>query len=128
MQQKRNITLKDIAIRAGISINAVSRALRDSQDISKPTKEKVRKIAAELGYVPDSVARNLKNDNSKIIALVYNDFYNPYFAIYCEKVFHYIKEKITGVIKRMNNEEKNLKNVEAANEKLKAEQGIGAEE
>lgn len=93
MQQKKNITLKDIAIEAGISINAVSRALRDSSDISESTKEKVRKIATELGYVPDSVARSLKNDNSKIIALVYNDFYNPYFAIYCEKVFHYIKEK-----------------------------------
>ena len=33
-----------------------------------------------------------------------------------QRIFHYIKEKITGVIKRMNNEEKNLKNVEAANE------------
>lgn len=93
MQQKKNITLKDIALRAGISINAVSRALRDSPDISESTKERVRKIATELGYVPDSVARSLKNDNSKIVALVYNDFYNPYFAIYCEKVFHYIKEK-----------------------------------
>jgi polyphosphate kinase len=33
-----------------------------------------------------------------------------------QRIFHYIKEKITGVIKRMNNEEKNLKNVEVANE------------
>lgn len=97
MQQKKNITLKDIALRAGISINAVSRALRDSPDISEPTKERVRKIATELGYVPDSVARSLKNDNSKIVALVYNDFYNPYFAIYCEKVFTTSKKKVTNV-------------------------------
>lgn len=93
MDKKRNITLKDIAIRANISVNAVSKALRDSQDISVKTKKLVREIADELGYIPDSIARNLKSDNSKIIALVYNDFYNPYFAIYCEKVFHYIKEK-----------------------------------
>jgi polyphosphate kinase len=33
-----------------------------------------------------------------------------------QRIFHYIKEKITGAIKRMNNEEKNLKNVEVANE------------
>ena len=33
-----------------------------------------------------------------------------------QRIFHYIKEKITGAIKRMNNEEKDLKNVEVANE------------
>lgn len=72
MDKKRNITLKDIAIRANISVNAVSKALRDSQDISVKTKKLVREIADELGYIPDSIARNLKSDNSKIIALVYN--------------------------------------------------------
>lgn len=93
MQKKKNITLKDIAVRLGISTNAVSKALRNSSDISEQTKEKVREVAAELGYVLDSVASSLKKGNSKIIALVYNDFYNPYYQVYCEKVFHFIKEK-----------------------------------
>ena len=41
-----------------------------------------------------------------------------------QRIFQYIKEKITGAIKRMNNGEKNLKNAEVANEKIQQEKRV----
>lgn len=52
-------TLKTIAQIAGLSHVAVSKALRDAPDISAATKERVKKIAEELGYTPNLAARNL---------------------------------------------------------------------
>lgn len=87
------VTLKTIANKLGISTNAVSKALRNCDDISEQTKLKVREVAKELGYVPNSMASNMRKKDTKIIALVYNDFYNPYFSIFCEKTFHNLKSK-----------------------------------
>ena len=52
-------TLKTIARLAGVSHVAVSKALRDAPDISAATKERVKKIAEEIGYTPNLAARNL---------------------------------------------------------------------
>ena len=41
-----------------------------------------------------------------------------------QRIFQYIKEKITGAIKRMNNGEKNLKNAEVSNEKIQQEKRV----
>ncbi|MEC7906408.1 MAG: LacI family DNA-binding transcriptional regulator [Verrucomicrobiota bacterium] len=52
-QNYRRPTLKDVALRAELSVAAVSMALRDHASIPESTCERVRKIAAELGYAPD---------------------------------------------------------------------------
>ena len=52
-------TLKTIGKIAGLSHVAVSKALRDAPDISQATKERVKKIAEEVGYTPNLAARNL---------------------------------------------------------------------
>jgi DNA-binding LacI/PurR family transcriptional regulator len=53
------ITIKDIAERAGVSKTTVSFAFNDPNKISAETRDRVLAIAAELGYVPDPVARTL---------------------------------------------------------------------
>lgn len=63
-------TLKDIAKKAGLSQVAVSKALRNASDISDATKEKVRRIAEELGYTPNVAARNLSSQRSTAIGMV----------------------------------------------------------
>ena len=45
------VTLKDIAAKTGYSVNTVSRALRDKDDIAAPTREMIQKTAQELGHV-----------------------------------------------------------------------------
>ena len=93
MKTSKPVTLKDIAQRAGVSTNAVSKALRDCSDISDITKNKIKQLADELGYIPDTTAANLRKGNSNVIAIVFNNFYNPYFSIFCQKMCNSLKEK-----------------------------------
>lgn len=48
-----SITIKDIAKKAGVSPSTVSRTINNHYSISEETKEKVRKVMDELGYVYD---------------------------------------------------------------------------
>ena len=61
--------LKSIAYELNLSINTVSRALRDCDDISKATKEKVRQKAYELGYIPNNVSQFIKLSLNLIMIL-----------------------------------------------------------
>jgi DNA-binding LacI/PurR family transcriptional regulator len=65
-----SVTLKDVAERVGVTSAAASMALSDHSRISEKTKEAVRKAAAELGYVPSSVGRALRNQRAGAIALI----------------------------------------------------------
>jgi len=63
-------TLKTIAGLSGLAVPTVSRALSDAPDISAETKRLVRKIASELGYVPDRAGRRLRTGKTNVISLV----------------------------------------------------------
>ena len=63
-------TLKTIGQLAGLSHVAVSKALRDAPDISDATKERVRKIAREVGYTPNVAARNLYLQRTSTIGMI----------------------------------------------------------
>lgn len=63
-------TIKTIAQLAGLSHVSVSKALRDAPDISAATKERVKKIADELGYTPNVAARNLYLGRTSTIGMV----------------------------------------------------------
>ena len=68
------VTLKDIVRQAGVSIMTVSRVMNDQQGkVSPQTAEKVRRIAEEMGYIPNSSARSLAARSSKIIAVILRD-------------------------------------------------------
>lgn len=76
----KRITLRDVAKRAGVSINTASRALTNKPEISPETKKKVLKIAQELGYRPNRIARALRSQKSYTIGIVVGDIANPYFS------------------------------------------------
>jgi len=86
----KSVSLKDIAQHLGLSVTAVSRALRDSKDISQATIKLVKDKAEELGYIPNSLAISLKSGQTKNIVVIINDFQNPFFAAICDKVFKII--------------------------------------
>jgi len=67
--QKRP-TLKTIAQLTGLSHVAVSKALRDAPDISAATRERVKKVAEELGYTPNVAARNLYFQRTSTIGMI----------------------------------------------------------
>lgn len=89
----KSTCLKNIAFALGISINTVSRALRDCDDISDSTKEKVRQKAYELGYMPNNVSQFIKRDGKKLIAVIVNSLKNLYFSVVCEKLVGLFNEE-----------------------------------
>ena len=64
------VTIKDIAKAAGVSHSTVSRALHDNPMIPLETRKRIRKIAEALGYVPNTMARSLKQTHSKVLGVV----------------------------------------------------------
>lgn len=72
-------TLKDVALRAGVSRSAVSRTFTDGASVSPKMRRKVEKAASELGYAPNVLARSLTTRRTKLIGLVSNNFHNPIF-------------------------------------------------
>lgn len=74
------VRLKDIAAQAGVSVMTVSKVMRDAPDISAATKLRVRALAEQMGYTPDSVAQGLRNKTTKLFGLVISAVTNPVFA------------------------------------------------
>lgn len=75
-----SVTLKDIAKALNISTSTVSRALRDSWDISPKTKKKVVDYANSLNYVPNPIALSLKENRSRSIGVVVPEIANNLFS------------------------------------------------
>ncbi len=73
-------TIRDVAERARVSTMTVSRVLNRSGYISTETRERVEQAIAELGYVPNSLARSLRFKQTKTLALILTDITNPFFT------------------------------------------------
>lgn len=63
-------TIKDVAQAAGVSVTTVSRALNSHSDVAVSTRERVARIAAQLGYHPNHMARSLQGTRTNTIGLV----------------------------------------------------------
>ncbi|HUC84695.1 MAG TPA: LacI family DNA-binding transcriptional regulator [Candidatus Acidoferrales bacterium] len=74
------VRLKDIAQLAGVSVMTVSKALRDEPDVSAETKSKIKALAQQVGYVPDSSAQGLRTKTTKLLGLVIPATTNPVYA------------------------------------------------
>jgi DNA-binding LacI/PurR family transcriptional regulator len=74
------VRLKDIALLAGVSVMTVSKALRDEPDVSSATKTKIKQLAQQTGYVPDSSAQGLRTKTTKLFGLVIPTATNPIYA------------------------------------------------
>jgi LacI family transcriptional regulator len=68
--ERSAVTLKDVGERAGVTSSAASMALADHSRISPKTKAAVREAARELGYVPSSAARALRNQRAGAVAVI----------------------------------------------------------
>ena len=76
----KKITLKDIAEVTGLSINSVSRALKDKDRISVETRKMVQQVAKEMGYIPNSLASSMRSGRTDSIAIILGEMVNPYNA------------------------------------------------
>ena len=74
------VRLKDIAQLIGVSVMTVSKALHDAPDVSAATKAKIKALANQMGYVPDSSAQGLRTKTTKLFGLVIPATTNPIYA------------------------------------------------
>lgn len=75
-----SVNLKQLAKALNLAPSTVSRALRDSHEISPDTKERVKKLAAELGFEPNPFASSLRQSKSKTIAVIVPEIENNFFS------------------------------------------------
>jgi LacI family transcriptional regulator len=80
-----NLTLQEIANRAGVSLSTVSRVINDHPNVSDKVRNRVMKIIEETGYQPHAAARSLASQRSRVIGLViprsvHTFFTDPYFS------------------------------------------------
>ena len=77
---KKKITLKQIAKELDVSISTVSKALRNSIEISEDTREKVQAFAKLYNYRPNNIALSLKNRKTKTIGVIIPEIVHHFFA------------------------------------------------
>lgn len=77
----KRVTLQDIARKAGVTVNTVSRALKNKSDISRQTCLRIQEMAREMGYVRNYAASSLRSGRTKTIGLILGEMSNPYYAL-----------------------------------------------
>jgi len=70
LAQGQKPTLKTISLMSGLAVPTVSRALNDAHDIGRDTKELVRRIANDIGYVPNRAGVRLRTGRTNVVSLV----------------------------------------------------------
>lgn len=77
---KRPVSLKDLAKELGVSISTVSRALKNSSQVSDAMIEKVKKLAKERKYRPNPFAVSLLKNSPRIIGIIVPDIATYYYS------------------------------------------------
>ena len=84
------VRLKDLAQLANVSVMTVSKALRDEPDVSLATKARIKALAHQYGYVPDSSAQGLRTKTTRLFGLVIPATTNPIYA----RMVYAIEERV----------------------------------
>jgi LacI family transcriptional regulator len=115
LSHKIYVTLDDIAKKLKVSKVTVSKALRGHPDISKHTSALVKKVAADLGYTPNYMARNLSSKSTHTIGVVIPKIAHFFFSSLIEAIydtaFHSDYEIILTV--SQENEQREQKHLES---------------
>jgi len=77
---KSRITIKDIAKELGVSTSTVSKALKDSHEISESTKAKIKAFANFYHYKPNSLALKLRNQKTMVIGVIIPEIVHYFFS------------------------------------------------
>lgn len=110
-----NVNLKQLAKELNLSASTVSRALRDSHEISQETKDRVKALALKLGFQPNPHASSLRQSKSKTIAVIIPEIENNFFSQVMNGVEEVAQQKSYHVLIYLTHEdttrEKDILNV-----------------
>ncbi len=76
--RSNRVTIHDVAKAAGVSVSTVSKALNDTGRMASETREKIKSIAADVGFRPNALARSLLFNRSFTVGLLTNDTYGRF--------------------------------------------------
>ncbi|WP_298840547.1 LacI family DNA-binding transcriptional regulator [Clostridium sp.] len=102
------VGIKDIARECNVSATTVSRALNNSKEISRKTKERILKTCKEKGYIPNAAARSLILNKTNMIGLLIPDITNQYYAYVSKGVSSYLEKIGYGLV--LCNSDRNKEN------------------
>ncbi|MDZ7612637.1 MAG: LacI family DNA-binding transcriptional regulator [Flavobacteriaceae bacterium] len=111
---KSKITLKKIAKEFDVSISTVSKALKNSHEISEDLRDKIQAFANYYHYKPNSLALNLRNQKSKTIGIIIPEIVHHFFTTVISGIEQLANENGYNVIICLSNEsyEKEVLNLE----------------
>jgi LacI family transcriptional regulator len=101
---KTRITLKKIASEFGVSISTVSKALKDSHEISEETREKIKAFANYYNYKPNSLALQLRNQKTSVIGVIIPEIVHHFFSTVIDGIEQYATKKGYNVMVCVSNE------------------------
>ena len=101
---KKKITLKQIARELDVSISTVSKALRNSIEISEDTREKVQAFARLYNYRPNNIALSLKNRKTKTIGVIIPEIVHHFFSKVIRGIEQVANKRGYNVIVGLSNE------------------------
>lgn len=100
---KRKLTLKLIAKELDVSISTVSKALRDSAEISEDTRQKIKAFAKLYNYKPNNIALSLKNRKTRTIGIIIPQIVHHFFTTVIRGVEQMAREHNYNVIITLSN-------------------------
>ena len=89
----RSASVKDVASRAGVSLGTVSNVLNRPERVSSATRSRVEKAMADLGFVRNESARQLRAGRSRTIGYVMLDATNPFFTDVAQGMEHVAEDR-----------------------------------
>ncbi|MDA0316501.1 MAG: LacI family DNA-binding transcriptional regulator [Bacteroidetes bacterium] len=101
---KKRTTLKQLARELDVSISTVSKALKNSPEISQDTIDRVKAFAKLLNYRPNNIALSLKNKKTKTIGIIIPDIVHHFFTKVIKGVEKYANSNGYNVIVGLSNE------------------------
>ena len=96
MRDNQPLTMKDIAAKLGVSVATVSRALKNSPNISKKRREMIQQFAREHDYYPNVIAEQLRHSRQKplrVIGVILPEIVHYYFASILSGIEEKAKER-----------------------------------
>ena len=90
--------MEDVAFKARVSPQTVSRALGRPELVAKETRRKVRDAVATLGYIPNEAARNLASNSSRIVAAIIPTLASSAYSVQVGQIVHVLEQRGISVI------------------------------
>ena len=96
-----NVTIKDVAKRANVSVATVSRALNGHENVTEEVRKRVLSIANELRYSPHHAARSLSSRRTHTVGLVLPDLHGEFFSELMRSIDRVARESIARTLENI---------------------------